>query len=235
MRSSKRRFSLLGAFAFGAWLLLGALPHGELPAPTRRSAPPSADERAIEAREICVGSTVASAGELGPVLYYRHARDAEGALEVGYYAFYSEERPWGNNWLTWAVLPALGMDLVYTRGALVLPGYQRVAYGKGDVEGFRVTYDEAAGGALRARAAVADGGHHEEVELGARDLYAIDAARPTVYSSWWSHQLGGTGARAADLVSLRCYRGGAIQPLPDSIAREYNLDHRAQPARLARF
>jgi hypothetical protein len=56
---------------------------------------------------------VASAGRLGDVLYYRATEAPDGTVHVGYFAFFSEERPWGNNWLTWTVVPALAVDMVY--------------------------------------------------------------------------------------------------------------------------
>ena len=99
---------------------------------------PSALEAAIEAQAVCVGSTVHSFGELGEALLYHATQRADGRVEVGYYVFYSEERPWGNNWLTWTLVPAPAVDLVYTRMLLLAPGAQRLLYGKGDVEGFRL-------------------------------------------------------------------------------------------------
>ncbi|HWD24877.1 MAG TPA: hypothetical protein VG368_05395, partial [Acidimicrobiales bacterium] len=82
----------------------------------------TADQAAIEHQPVCVGSSVASAGDLSSVLYYRAVALEDGRVEVGYFAFYSEERPWGNNWLTWSVVPALAVDLVYSRSLLVAPG-----------------------------------------------------------------------------------------------------------------
>ncbi|WP_437641543.1 hypothetical protein [Sorangium sp. So ce854] len=193
---------------------------------------PSWLSAAIEGQSICVGSTVVSAGELGDVLYYRSATGERGEVSVGYYAFFSEERPWGNNWLTWTVLPALAVDLVYTHGLLVGPGIQRVAYGKGDVEGFRIVYSVGEDGRLAVEHGVADRGDHSEVRLERADLLSIDPARPTVYSRWWSHQLGGQGAGPGDLVSRRCYGPGEIQPLPADVALDFRLDRRAGPARV---
>ncbi|HTN84571.1 MAG TPA: hypothetical protein VL242_12820 [Sorangium sp.] len=192
----------------------------------------AAIEAAIERQSICVGSTVASAGELGDVLYYRSSPGERGEVSVGYYAFFSEERPWGNNWLTWTVLPALAVDLVYTHALLLGPGIQRVAYGKGDVEGFRILYRMDEAGRLAADHAVADRGDHGEVRLERSDLLSVDPARPTVYSRWWSHQLGGQGAGPDDLVYRRCYGAGAIRPLPPDVALDFRLDRRAAPARV---
>src|SRR5262249_42318503 len=100
----------------------------------------SPEQAMIESQPVCVGKAVASAGELGETLYYRATRLPDGKIAVGYFAFFSEERPWGNNWMTWTLLPALGIDLVYSRSLLVGPGLQRAIYGKGDVEGFRIVY-----------------------------------------------------------------------------------------------
>ncbi|WP_437878795.1 hypothetical protein [Sorangium sp. So ce513] len=214
-------------------LLASSTSGSALPRPVR-GAPdaPSGIAAAIEAQSICVGSTVMSAGELGDVLYYRSTTGERGEVSVGYYAFFSEERPWGNNWLTWTVLPALAVDLVYTHGLLVGPGIQRAAYGKGDVEGFRIVYSMGEDGRLAVEHGVADRGDHSEVRLERADLLSIDPARPTVYSRWWSHQLGGQGASPDDLVSRRCYGPGEILPLPADVALDFRLDRRAGPARV---
>ncbi len=201
---------------------------GEAVAPVESSAIGAA----IEQQSICVGSTVVSAGELGDVLYYRSSPGEHGEVSVGYYAFFSEERPWGNNWLTWTVLPALAVDLVYTHGLFFGPGIQRVAYGKGDVEGFRIVYRVGADGGLAVEHGVADRGDHSEVRLERAELLSVDPARPTVYSRWWSHQLGGQGAGPDDLVHRRCYGAGAIRPLPPEVALDFRLDRRARPARV---
>ncbi|WP_437729003.1 hypothetical protein [Sorangium sp. So ce861] len=225
------------AFAALAVPLLASATGGSaLPRPTAGEpgapAAPSAIDAAIAQQPICVGSTVASAGELGDVLFYRSAPGERGTVSVGYYAFFSEERPWGNNWLTWTVLPALAVDLVYTHGLLFGPGVQRVAYGKGDVEGFRIVYSVGDDGRLTTEHGVADRGDHSEVRLERAELLAVDPARPTVYSRWWSHQLGGQGAGPGDLVYRRCYGAGEIRPLPPDVALDFRLDRRAGPARV---
>jgi len=93
-------------------------------------------------------------------------------------------------------------------------------------------FDVVVDGELRVDRAVADDGTHDEVELSRADLYALDPARVVVYSDVWSHQLGGKGARNKDdLAYLRCFKGDRIQPLPDTIAREFNaVEGRAGPA-----
>jgi hypothetical protein len=189
------------------------------------------EQTAIEQREICVGSSVASAGDLGDVLYYRASVLPDGKLAVGYFAFFSEERPWGNNWLTWPVIPALAVDMFYTRTMFVAPGLQRALHGKGDVEGFRIVYEQKPDGTLSVERAVADDGSHDPVDLTRADVMSIDPERPTLYSDVWSHQLGGRGVKAKkDLAYLRCFGPGKVRPLPDAISDEYALVGRAPPA-----
>lgn len=220
----------------------GAAPRGaaDLPRPASadlgvatRSAPDAdlaAEDAAIASQPVCIGSTVHSAGELGPALLYRRARLPDGRLEVGYYAFFSEERPWGNNWLTWTVLPALALDLVYTRGLLVGPGLQRAAYGPADVEGFRVVYTPDGNGGLRAEGAVADDDRHRRADLTRADLFAADPERITLATSTWSHHLGARVHRASDIVYRRCYGPRSIRPIDREVVRRFNLDRRAGPA-----
>jgi hypothetical protein len=195
-----------------------------------RARTPSAEEAEIERQSICVGSTVRSAGTLGEVLFYRRARLPDGRRAIGYYVFYSDERPWGNNWLTWLLLPALAIDMVYTRALLIAPGVQRAAYGKGDVEGFRVIYDVDDAGHLEAVEALADDSRHRPAHLDRRDLFAIDRDHITVYTDAWSHQLGGKGKQSGDLVFRHCYGPGFIRPLTESVAREFHLERRATAA-----
>lgn len=212
----------------------GVVPRGagNLPAASAATDPSagSADDRAIQAQPVCIGSTVHSAGELGGALLYRSARLPGGRIEVGYYAFFSEERPWGNNWLTWSLLPALALDLVYTRGLLVGPGLQRAAYGRADVEGFRVVYAPDGEGGLRAESAVADDDQHRRADLTRDDLFAVDPARITLATSTWSHHLGARVDRVADLVDRRCYGPGTIRPIDPEAVRRFNLERRAFPA-----
>jgi hypothetical protein len=215
----------------GAAEIVGAAPRGtgELPPPTA-DGDASPEDRAVEEQRVCIGSTVRSAGELGPALLYRRARLPDGRLEVGYYAFFSEERPWGNNWLTWSVLPALVLDLVYTRGLLLGPGLQRAVFGPADVEGFRVIYAPDGEGGLRAESAVADDDRHRPALLTREDLFAADAERITIATSTWSHHLGARVTRSEDLVYRRCYGPESIRPIGREVVRRFNLDRRARPA-----
>ena len=208
----------------------------ELPRPLSAGArSPSALEAAIEAQPVCVGSTVHSFGELGTALLYRATQRADGRVEVGYYVFYSEERPWGNNWLTWTLVPALAVDLVYTRTLLLAPGAQRLLYGKGDVEGFRVLYDALPGGELRALEGASDDTYHRPTRLDRATLFSSVPGRLTVFTEGWNHHLGASGAGTRDPVSLRCYEHRSIRPLTDEIAREFHLERRAGPASERRF
>jgi hypothetical protein len=216
-------------------LAVGSIGNGQLAALPRAPGPrgaATAEQTAIEQQPVCVGSSVASAGALSDVLYYRAMALADGRVAVGYFAFFSEERPWGNNWLTWSVVPALAVDLVYSRALLVGPGLQRAMYGAGDVEGFRIMYGRSPDGALHVDEATADDRTEEEVALSRADVFRLDRERPTFYSDVWSHQLGARGARSrADLAYVRCYQGSdAIRPLPDAVAREFRIDGRADPA-----
>lgn len=226
---------VLGLSARGSALPAPLPDEPEPPADAEAGAPQEpwrAWETSIQRQPVCVGSTVTSAGELGDVLYYRSARRDDGRLSVGYYAFFSEERPWGNNWLTWTLLPALVLDVFYTHSLFFAPGLQAAAYGKGDVEGFRIVYDVDERGRLTADHGVADSGRHTEVRLARSDLLSIEPGRPTVYSIWWSHQLGGRGAKSSELVVRRCYGPASIRALPPRIARDFRLDRRALPARV---
>jgi hypothetical protein len=205
----------------------------DLPGPQRpdgRAA--SAEEAEIEGQPICIGSTVRSAGVLGPALLYRRSHLPDGRLAIGYYVFFSDERPWGNNWLTWLLVPALAIDLVYTRALFMVPGIQRAAYGKGDVEGFQVVYDVDNAGRLTPVEAFADDGTHRPAHLDRRDLFSVDPARLTVSTDVWSHQLGARRVRAQDLAYRRCYGPGAIRPLTEAVVRDFRLDRRALPAAL---
>jgi hypothetical protein len=222
-----------GAAAFVlVGLAVGCVRLDALPsAPRTREGPVGVEQSAIESREICVGSSVASAGTLGDTLYYRATVLPDGKLAVGYFAFFSEERPWGNNWLTWTLFPALAVDMVYTRSLFVRPGLQRLLSGKGDVEGFHVVYELRPDGTLKVERAVADDGSHQPVQLAAADVFALDPERPTFYTTVWSHQLGGRGLRSMqDLDYVRCYGSGKVLPLPDAVDSEFALSGRAPPA-----
>jgi hypothetical protein len=230
--SGRPLFRSASYLACAGGLLAGAAPRGTADLPS--AAPPEAalapEDAAVAAQPVCIASTVASAGELGPALLYRRARLPDGRLAVGYYAFFSEERPWGNNWLTWSVVPAVAIDLAYTRLLFVAPGFQRAEFGPADVEGFRVIYKVGPDGSLTAERAVADDSHHRRAELGPDELHAIDPERITLATDSWSHHLGARGARPADVVYRRCYDKGSIRPVTEDEVKRFNLDRRAFPA-----
>jgi hypothetical protein len=195
------------------------------------SSTPSTIEDSIESQPICIGSSVQSAGTIADTIYYRDVLLRDGKIAVGYFVFYSEERPWGNNWLTWTVLPALGIDMFYSRALLVGPGIQRALYGKGDVEGFRIVYEREGDDGLRVDSAVADDGDEKIVALDRAEVLALDAKRPTFYSDVWSHQLGARGVRSKeDLETLHCYDAEHIRPLSEEVARDFHVENRADPA-----
>jgi hypothetical protein len=211
---------------------VGALP--KEPGPRGEQTP---EQAMVEEQPVCIGSSVSSAGRLSDVLYYRAVATGDGHIAVGYFAFYSEERPWGNNWLTWSVVPALAVDMVYSRALWVAPGLQRALYGAGDVEGVAVVYAVGRDGSLSVDHAIVDDRDERPVAISRAQVLALDAARPTFYSDVWSHQLGGRDARSRrDLVEERCYEGDSIRPLPDAVARAFRIDDdRAPPAHVERM
>jgi hypothetical protein len=209
---------------------------GSLPPPPGARGMRTAMQAAIEAKPVCIGSSVESAGTLGDGLYYRATTLADGRVAVGYFAFFSEERPWGNNWLTWTVLPALAVDMVYSRALLVAPGIQRALYGAGDVEGVSIVYDVRRDGSLSFEHATADDRDERPVVISRDRAFALDPEHPVFYSDVWSHQLAGTLARSRQgLAYLRCYEGDTIRPLPDDLARAYHIENRADPAHVERL
>jgi hypothetical protein len=211
---------------------------GSLPAKAQTGEAPasSAEAALVERQPVCIGSSIASAGTLGETLYYRASRLPDGRIAVGYYAFFSEERPWGDNWQTWTVLPALAIDLVYTRTLFVAPGLQRAMFGAGDVEGVSIVYSPQPDGSLAFDHATTDDDSEHPITVSRERAFALDAQQPTFYSDVWSHQLGGTGASSrSDLAYERCYSGDSIRPLSDELASTYRLQRRADPAHVERL
>jgi hypothetical protein len=232
----RRRLAVLAAACPLACAAARGSQVAALPDAPRPRGERTCEQAAIERQPVCVGSTIASVGTLADVLYYRAVATDDGRVAVGYFVFFSEERPWGNNWLTWSFIPALAVDLVYSRALLVAPGLQRALYGPGDVEGVAAVYDVAPDGQLRLDHAVADDDSERPTVLSRADVFAIDPARPVFVTDVWSHQLGSRAARTrADLFTLRCYEGDSIRPLPDEIARRFRVDERrAAPAHVER-
>ncbi len=212
---------------------LGSLPPK---APAAELGARSAEATLVERQPVCLGSSVASAGALADTLYYRATRLPDGRIAVGYYAFFSEERPWGNNWQTWTVLPALAIDLFYTRTLFIAPGLQRAMFGAGDVEGISIIYEPQADGSLAFHHATAENANERPITLSREQAFALDPLRPTFYSEVWSHQLGGTHASSrSDLVYQRCYSADSIRPLPEELASSYRVENRAGPAHVERL
>jgi hypothetical protein len=187
----------------------------------------SEDEALVRAQPVCVLNTLDSAGELGHSLAVRHRRDGE-FLWVSYFAYWSNERPWGDE----PLILSLAIDAVYSHFLFSLPGLQHVLYGPGDIEGVTVVY-RVRDGRLEIVEGHADDGHHHAVRLGPEELAGKDH-QTLLLTSWWSHQLGGRGAaRVAETpnVTSRCFVGPALVPLTAETAARFRLGTREQPLR----
>ena len=202
-----------------------ALPVME-PEPSHRKS----DRELIESQTVCVASSVWSAGELGETLAFHFERHGS-RLKVGYFAFWSSERPWGMNALSLGVAPALLVDSVYSHGLFILPGVRHALYGAGDIEGASVEY-EISGDKLVPVRGYADDEMHDQVELKQEELW--DArGRVVLMSEAWSHQLGARRAvqRLADAADQRCFEGSSLQPLTPELAQRFRLGSFAEPRR----
>jgi hypothetical protein len=190
------------------------------------------DTALVRAQPVCIAASTWSFGKLGDTLLFVYRRH-ENQLRVGYFAYFDVERPWGQNMLTYSVLPATLIDATYSHFAFVFPGVQRLLYGPGDVEGASVLYDVAASGTLHARGGLADDDHHQSVELSRSDL-ADSSGRVVLMTSVWSHQLGAHGAaRYAETpgAQVRCFKGSELQPLTRSVAERFRIGSSAHPLR----
>jgi hypothetical protein len=194
-------------------------------------APSDPDRALVEAQTVCVASSVWSAGELGETLVYHFERRGD-RLKVGYFAFWSSERPWGMNSLSLSLAPALLVDGFYSHLFFVLPGMRHAMYGSGDVEGASVTYSVTADRKLDVVSAFADDGTHDAVELSREDVLDADG-RLILMSDVWSHQLGAHGAarRFATAVEKRCYQGKKLVPLTPELAARFRLGSAEEPRR----
>jgi len=187
-------------------------------------------DHAIRRQRVCVASEGWSAGALGSVVLYRKERVGD-RVRVGYFVYWSTERPWGNNELTHMLLPALAIDAVYSHFLFVFPGVQRGLYGAGDIEGALVEYYEGVSGLVPTRAFADDATHHP-VRLSPRDF--VDAEGDIVFmTEAWSHQLGAREAvrRSPEADSIRCFEGNALAPMSDDTASAFRLGNAEKPRR----
>jgi hypothetical protein len=190
----------------------------------------TAEDDLIQNEPLCVASSVHSSGALGDTVLYRYERDGD-TLSVGYFVYFSTERPWGDNALTRDIWPALAIDAVYSHFLFLWPGVQRVLYGPADIEGALVRY-RVVGDRLVAEAARADDEGHHPVRLTADELRAPDG-HVVLLTETWSHQLGAHGAvqRAGAAPSVRCFSGARLLPLSQSVAEAFRLGDEAAPRR----
>lgn len=181
---------------------------------------------------LCVGARSWSAGTLGDTVLYRTRRVGR-KIAVGYFIYWSEERPWGKNLFSYMALPALAMDAVYSHFLYVFPGLKDALYGPGDVEGVLVEYTERPDGSLDPVSGMADDGNHAPVQLSREDL--MDSkGRVVLLTDVWSHQLGSHGAaRFADTAgnTLKCYQKSSLQPMTEKIAHAFRLGSENRPLR----
>lgn len=190
------------------------------------------DDAAIVAQPLCIVSKTDSFGTLGDSVLYVRSRQGK-RLRVGYFVYWSAERPWGPNVQTYTLLPSLAIDTTYTHFLFVAPGLQRVLYGAGDVEGATIEYEVSEDGRLSVLGAFADGEGHGEVELQASELVTRDG-RVALMTDVWSHQLGARDAgRHADRPGTYrvCFGGDRLRPLDAATAREFRLGSATHPLR----
>jgi hypothetical protein len=222
----------------GLFLLLAvagcAVPAREATWPTSQAPVPVrvGDEASIAAQPICVGARSWSAGALGDTVLYRTRRVGR-KIAVGYFVYWSEERPYGKNAVSYLVVPALAMDAVYSHFLYLFPGIKDALYGPGDIEGVQVEYEQADDGSLRVVSGQADDGNHTPVLLSREDL--VDSkGRVVLLTDVWSHQLGTHGAAAfADAPGheLKCYVKSALRPMTEQIASAFRLGTERHPLR----
>lgn len=186
----------------------------------------------VQSAAVCIAAKEDWAGSLGKTLLFHARRTGRGHITVGYFAYWTTERPWGRNRLTRQVLPALMIDAFYSHLFFVLPGLQRVMYGPGDIEGMRVVYTVGHDARLIPVSAFADNEFHTEVELSM--LEAVDSqGRFVALTDVWSHQLGARGAVGAVKAGakLHCYSGDTLVPLTSELAEQFRLGTPSKPRR----
>ncbi len=190
------------------------------------------DDAAIVAQPLCIVSKTESFGTVGDSVLYVRSRQGN-RLRVGYFVYWSVERPWGANVQTYTLLPALAIDSAYTHLFFFGPGLQRVLYGAGDVEGATIEYEVSEDGRLSVLGAYADGEGHGEVQLNGTEILTRDG-RVALMTDVWSHQLGARDAgRYADEPGVHrvCFGGDRLRPLDAATARAFRLGSATHPLR----
>lgn len=192
---------------------------------------PGALDFLVQNAPLCIVWSKTWAGELGSSVLYRVQRVDPTTIRVGYFVFWTTERPWGDNPQTHWILPSLAIDAVYTHFMFVLPGVQAAVYGQGDIEGAMVTYREDRE-KLRPVSIAADDGLHRRTAIDVREA-VDDEGRVLLLNEVWSHQLGGRDALKALRAGAhrRCFEQGALRPLTRSIADAFRLGSSAHPLR----
>jgi len=189
-------------------------------------------EGLIRQRPICIAWTHSWSGDLGKSLLYQVSRSGPERIIVGYFAYWTTERPWGDNSLTHWLLPAVAIDGFYSHLLFVFPGVQRFLYGPGDVEGVRVTYRQTAPDQLVPVSVVADDDRHQEVTLDVAES-VDEKGRIVVLNDVWSHQLG--GKRAASVAragaSQRCFDGDSLRAITQDVVTAFRLGSTKDPRR----
>jgi len=191
-----------------------------------------ANSEIVQRLPVCVAAEAWSAGEIGRTVLYRSERHGR-TMTVGYFVYWTTERPWGKNALSYSLVPALFIDAFYSHLFFMFPGFQRILHGPGDIEGARVVYEQQGDGRWKPVSAVADDGLHRDVNLSIAD-FVDDEGRVVLMTDVWSHQLGARGARgfaSREKDAIVCYEGDAIAPLTDEIARAFRLGSPSDPRR----
>jgi hypothetical protein len=202
------------------------------PEPSTAAEQRSEDEARVIEQPVCVGARSWSAGSLGDTVLYRTHRVGK-KIAVGYFVYWSEERPWGSNTFSYMVVPALAMDAVYSHFLYVFPGIKDALYGSGDVEGVQVVYEQRDDGSLDVVGGRADDGNHTPVFLSRSDL--LDSkGRVVLLTDVWSHQLGSRGAAQfaeRSKQELKCYAKSSLRPMTEVVARAFRLGNEREPLR----
>ena len=189
-------------------------------------------DKLVRLKPVCIVWKKPWAGDLGKSLLYQIRSLGPDRIVVGYFAYWSTERPWGDNSLTHWLLPAFAIDGFYSHLLFVLPGLQRFMYGPGDVEGVRVTYKLGGLQPLAPESIVADNESHREVALEVAE--ALDErGRILVYNDVWSHQLGGRHAAFTSRAGAveRCFSEGSLHPITQATITAFRLGSAEDPRR----